>query len=82
MFVVKARANFNYFVRENRTFGASWNVQWPSVQAIEAMAPVTAWSSFKDNAKDQSASDAAPIILETWKKKLSGRSKPTRTYIL
>ena len=39
--------------------------QWSDVQAIEARALVTAWPSLRTASKDQSASEAAPIILET-----------------
>ena len=39
--------------------------QWSSVEAIEAMAPVTAWPSLRTASKDQSASEAAPINFET-----------------
>jgi hypothetical protein len=43
--------------------------QWSSVQAIEAMAPATAWPSLRIMAEDQSVSDAAPNNFGNLKKK-------------
>jgi hypothetical protein len=59
---MKAEKNFDCVWEYSERHGMR---KWLSVRAIEAMAPVTAWPRLGTVSNDQSASEAAPMILET-----------------
>ena len=61
-FVVKASTNFHCFGKDDEVFRASWNV---AIVEYAIYRSDGSWPSMRIASKDQSASNAAPIILET-----------------